>query len=353
MPANLKTVGLVAAAAAAAVLVGSGVSLVTAIRLWKKVRSGGYKLSGKTVVITGGSRGLGLAIARQCVGQGARVAIIARDPHALDRARLILNRGQHENVIAISCDVTDKGQVEGAFEVVRKKFGPIDVLVNNAGLITVGPMESMTLDDFRDSLNLHFWAPLYTTLAVLPEMRLRKQGRIVNISSIGGKISVPHLLPYSAGKFALAGFSEGVRTEVAKDNIYVTSVYPGLMRTGSPRNATFKGRHRAEYAWFSVSDSMPGISMSADRAARQIVSACRRGDSILIVSLPAKVAITLHQLFPRASSSVLDAVNRAFPAVGGIGKESRLGKESASWVSPSLLTALDEFAARKNNEAAV
>ena len=357
MRANLKTVGVLATATAGAGLVGSAVILFAATQLWNRVRSGGYKLAGKTVVITGGSRGLGLALARQFLGQGARVAILARDPGALDRARFMLSRSQDqdedENVIVISCDVTDKHQVDGAFEVVRKKFGPVDVLVNNAGLITVGPMESMTLDDYRESMDLHFWAPVYSTLAVLPEMRLRKQGRIVNISSIGGKISVPHLLPYSAGKFALAGFSEGVRTEAAKDNIYVTSVYPGLMRTGSPRNATFKGKHRAEYAWFSVSDSMPGVSISADRAARQIVTACKRGDSTLIISFPAKVAIALHQLFPRTSASLLTAANRALPAAGGIGKNRRVGKESASWVSPSWLTALDELAARKNNEAAV
>ncbi len=352
MQVNLKTVGLVAAASAGAVLVTAGVSSVAAIRLWKKVRSRGYKFWGKTVVITGGSRGLGLAIARQFVSQGARVAILARNPQTLDRARSILSPSG-ENVIVISCDVTDKDQVEGAFEVVRKKFGPIDVLVNNAGLIAVGPMESMTLDDYRASLDLHFWAPVYTTLAVLPEMRLRKEGRIVNISSIGGKISVPHLLPYSAGKFALAGFSEGVRTEVAKDNIFVTSVYPGLMRTGSPRNATFKGKHRAEYAWFSVSDSLPGLAVSADRAARQIVNACKRGASSLIISIPAKVAITLHQLCPRTSASVLRAVNRVLPGEGGIGTSNRIGKESGSWISPSWLTALDEWAARKNNELAV
>lgn len=353
MQGNLKTVGILALAGAGAGLVSSAVILFTANALWKRVRSGGYKFDGKTVVITGGSRGLGLALARQFVARGARVGILARDPKALERARLILNRSRDETVIVVSCDVTDKDQVEGAFEVVRRHFGPVDVLVNNAGLITVGPMESMTLDDYRESLDLHFWAPVYTTLAVLPEMRLRKQGRIVNVSSIGGKISVPHLLPYSAAKFALAGFSEGLRTEVAKDNIKVTSVYPGLMRTGSPRNATFKGRHRAEYAWFSISDAMPGISVSADRAAKQIVNACSRGDSTLIISLPAKIAIALHHLFPRASSSVLSTVNRALPKAGGIGTDGKAGKQSTSWVSPSWLTALDDLAARRNNELAV
>src|SRR6185503_4123757 len=122
--------------------------------------------------------------------------------------------------------------------------------------------------------------------AVLPEMRARREGRIVNITSIGGKISVPHLLPYSASKFALVGLSEGLRAELAKDGIVVTTICPGLMRTGSPRNATFKGQHRAEYAWFSIGDSLPVTAMSADRAARQILTACKRGEAEVVLSVP-------------------------------------------------------------------
>jgi short-subunit dehydrogenase len=312
-----------------------------------------YNLSNKIVVITGGSRGLGLALARQFISEGARVALLARDKETLQRAQESLTQDTSAHVIVVRCDLTDRKQVEAALQVVRLKLGPIDVLVNNAGLISVGPMDSMTLDDFRDSLNLHFWTPLYTTLSVLPEMRRRKQGRIVNISSIGGKISVPHLLPYSVGKFALAGFSEGLRSEAAKDNVLVTSVYPGLMRTGSPRNASFKGKHRSEYAWFSISDSLPGISVNADSAARQIVNACKRGRSHLIVSLPAKVGIKLHQLFPRASASALSKVNRLLPSIGANHTRSRKGKDSKSRLSPSWLTFLDELAAHRNNEVTV
>src|SRR5204863_2590958 len=128
---------------------------------------------------------------------------------------------------------------------------------------------------------------VHTTLDVMPDMRARREGRIVNISSIGGKVSVPHLLPYSASKFALVGLSEGLRAELAKDGIVVTTVCPGLMRTGSPRNAQFKGQHRAEYAWFTLSDSMPFFSQSAERAARQILSACRHGEAEVVLSLPA------------------------------------------------------------------
>src|SRR5262249_50390239 len=148
----------------------------------------------------------------------------------------------------VPCDITDRERVEEMVAVVQYRWGPVDVLINNAGTISVGPVETMTLDDYRRAMRTHFWGPLYTIHAVLPAMRRRGTGRIVNISSIGGKVSVPHLLPYNASKFALVGYSEGLRAELARDGIVVTTVCPGLMRTGSPRHAFFKGRHRAEYA---------------------------------------------------------------------------------------------------------
>src|ERR1044072_6207850 len=237
---------------------------------------GGYDFEGKTVLITGGSRGLGLVLARGFAAEGANVAICARDPRELERARTdLVARGAR--VCAFPCDVTDRSQVKELVDVVTRHVGRVDVLVNNAGIIQVGPLELMTLEDFEQAMAVHFWGPLYATLAVLPQMRERREGRIVNIASIGGKVSVPHLVPYSARKFALGGLSGGLRAALAKGGVVVTSVFPGLMRTGSPRNATFKGQHRAEYAWFAVSDSLPVTSINAERAAAQIIDAVSRG----------------------------------------------------------------------------
>jgi short-subunit dehydrogenase len=198
----------------------------------------------------------------------------------------------------------------------------------------------------------HFWASLHTTLAVLPSMRLRKSGRIVNISSIGGKVSVPHLLPYCVSKFALTGLSEGLRAELLEDGIYVTTVIPGLMRTGSPRHAQFKGQHRAEHAWFALSDSLPGISMSAERAARKIVDGFRYGEAEVTLGLPAWLAARFHGLFPGMTADLLGLVHRGLPGPGGIGKERVKGMESGSWVAPSVATTLTQRAARRNNEMA-
>ena len=308
-----------------------------------------YDLKNKTVLITGGSRGLGLVMAREFARQGSRLALCARDEEELERARLDLERLGVE-VMVVRCDVTNKQEVTAMVAAVNNRFGNIDVLVNNAGLIQVGPIEVMTAEDFELAMQAHFWGPLNTILAVLPSMRQRKAGRIVNISSIGGKVSVPHLVPYSASKFALVGLSKGLRAELMKDGIRVTTVCPGLMRTGSPRNADFKGKHRFEYAWFSISDAMPLVSVSAENAARQIVSACKRGRAELVISLPAKLAVLFDSLFPEATSQMLAIVNQLLPEAGGVGTQRVKGRDSASTWSPSWLTTLNDEAAIRNNE---
>ncbi|HEY9503267.1 MAG TPA: SDR family oxidoreductase, partial [Pyrinomonadaceae bacterium] len=304
-----------------------------------------FDLEGKVVLITGGSRGLGLVLARQFADEKARVVICARDHIELDRARVDLQQ-QGAKVRSFACDVTDPEAVQKMVD----EIGQIDVVVNNAGIIQVGPLDTMTPEDFRRSLKTHFWGPLNTILAVLPQMRMRKAGRIVNISSVGGKVSVPHLLPYSASKFALVGLSKGLRSELRKDGILVTTVCPGLMRTGSPRNAEFKGKHREEYAWFSISDSLPFISINAERAASQILEATKEGRAALTISLPAKIAVLSDALFPEFTAGLMSLVNDFVLPESTATTSSAKGKDSTSFWSPSWLTTLTDEAALKNNE---
>jgi len=333
-------------------LAAAGLTLgVAALARSESRRRRQMELFGRVAVITGGSRGLGLVLARELVREGARIAICARDQLELARACEQLE-GLGAEVLALTCDVTRPEEVEEALAQVREHLGPVDILINNAGVIQVGPLEVMTPEDYDDALRTHFWGPLHTTLAVLPEMRRRKSGRIVNIGSIGGKISVPHLLPYSVSKFALVGFSEGLRSALARDRVYVTTVCPGLMRTGSPRNAEFKGRHRGEFAWFSISDSLPLLSMDATLAARRILEACRRGDAELVMPASAAVAVRLNALFPEAGAAVMGLAERLLPRPGGIGTETRRGAESTSGWSPSVLTRSSDAAAARNNEVA-
>src|SRR5216110_770148 len=215
-----------------------------------------FSLRNKVVFITGGSRGLGLVLARRNFAAGGKVALLARDNDELTRAKTDLT-GRGGRAFTIQCDLLDSEQIHLAVRQTIDRFGKIDILINNAGVIEVGPLEHMTREDFERAMRVHFWAPFELSMQVGSEMRTWGGGRIVNISSIGGKIAVPHLAPYCASKFALTGFSTAARAELARDGIGITTVSAGLMRTGSPFNAWFKGRHREEFAWFTISDGMP------------------------------------------------------------------------------------------------
>ncbi len=316
-----------------------------------------YHLQGKVVLLTGGSRGLGLVMARQLVDAGAKVAICARDEAELERARLELEqrKGESQNqiqseIVAFPCDVTRQDQVERVVRQVKEHFGAIDILINDAGADIVGPMEEQTLENYDEMIKLHFWAPLYTTYAVLPEMQARQQGRIVNIASIGGKTPFSHMLAYCASKFALVGLSEGMRMELAKDNIAVTTVCPGMIHSGFTDHTLMKGQSRKEYAWFSIGVSLPLVSASAEKVARAAIAGCRRGAAEVIVPLPFWFAARFYALFPELNTHIFGIVNRFLPKPGGVGKTGALGKDSHSAWAPSVLTTLSDRAAQQNNE---
>lgn len=308
-----------------------------------------FNFRDKVVIVTGGSRGLGLVLTRRLALLGAKVAILARDEEGLARAREDL-RSRRFDVLAVRCDVRDRAQVQAAIRTVTQELGPIDVLINNAGVLQVGPMETMIQEDYEDAMRTHFWGPLHATLAVLPEMRKRGRGRIVNISSLGGKIAAPHMLPYVASKFALVGLSEGMRTELLQEGITVTTVCPGLMRTGSPYNVFFKGRHRAEANWFILADSLPVLSMSVESAASMILFATRLGRAEVTPGIVANIASRIHGMFPGMTQDALGLVNRMLPEADGIGTRRALGRDSLTRLTSSILTFLTQRAAQKHNQ---
>jgi len=305
----------------------------------------------KVVLITG-ARGLALEMARQLGSEGARITIAARVEGELDRARQDLaDRGIDATTLV--ADISNRDAAQQLVRDVVARAGRIDVLINNAGVIQVGPLEHMQRGDFEEAMAVHFWGPLHTMLAAIPEMKRHGGGRIVNISSIGGKIGVPHLAPYCASKFALTGLSESVRAEIAKDSIYVTTVCPGMMRTGSPFNAWFKGRHRDEFTWFAISDSIPGMSIHSARAAAQVIDACRHGDAEVVITVPAKLAVMINGVLPEAVATMMALANRFVlpqPTGDRSGDQRHSGWQSLSNAAPSKLTALTERAAVKNNQ---
>ena len=315
----------------------------------RAVRVARYTLRNKVVLISGGSRGLGLVLARHVCEQHGNVALIARNREELARAKSDL-ASRSGRVVTIECDLLDHAQIHDAVRTAIDRLGKIDILINNAGIIEVGPLGHMTREDFDRAMRLHFWASYELISQIVPEMRLWGGGRIVNISSIGGRVAIPHFAPYSASKFALTGFSDAIRAELARDNIYVTTVAPGLMRTGSHVNAKFKGNHDAEFAWFSASAGAPLISMDADRAARKILAACRRGQPSLTLTVAARGAIVANALFPNLTGSAMKIVNRVLPgAVGEKGSQSRAGSELPRKI-PRWMTGLADRATQSNNE---
>jgi NAD(P)-dependent dehydrogenase (short-subunit alcohol dehydrogenase family) len=331
------------------VLLLAGALLLVTWALSRVIRTQRFSLRGKVAVITGGSRGLGLVLARQICDQGGKVALIARDPDELARAKTDL-APRSTSVLTVQCDLLDSEQIQSAVRQIIDRFGKIDILINNAGIIEVGPLEHMGRDDFERAMRLHFWAPFELISRIVPEMRTWGGGRIVNISSIGGKMAVPHLAPYSASKFALTGFSDAIRAELARDNIHVTTVAPGMMRTGSHVNAKFKGKHDAEFAWFAASAGGPLISINADRAARKILAACRRGQPSLTLTFAARTAILGNALFPNLVGYAMKIVNRFLPGAGNAeGNQLRTGSQLRR-LTPGWLTRLADRATTRNNE---
>ncbi|MFT3839066.1 MAG: SDR family NAD(P)-dependent oxidoreductase [Myxococcaceae bacterium] len=305
-------------------------------------------LAGKVVVITGGSRGLGLELARRCLEKNAKVALLARDEAALKRAAEQLDG----RVLTFACDVADQPAVRHAIDQVNRRYGEVDVLMHVARQMVVGPLKTMELSDYERQLNTHLYGAIHAVNAVLPQMRERERGHLVFISSIGGKIAIPHLLPYSASKFALTGYAEALRAELSNNGIGVTTVFPGLMRTGSPRNADFKGQHQREYAWFALGDSLPLVSMSSRAAAKKIVDGCERRRAEVLLLPFGKELLALRALMPELFASVLALANALLPRPGDGDGVAHKGHQSESKWTRSVLMALTRRAEVRNNQRA-
>lgn len=263
-------------------------------------------------VVTGASRGLGFLLARTLGRRGYDLVVCARSEEGLAAAQSNLAETGAQ-VLAIPADVADRVQAEALIAGAVARFGRVDMLVNNAGVIQVGPALTMGHEQFADALDAMLWGTVHTTLAAIPTMRAQGHGRIVTISSVGGKLPAPHLLPYTTAKFAVTGFSEGLRVELGKYGISVTTVVPGLMRTGSPRNALFTGDRAAEYRWFAVADSIPLLSMDAEVAAERIVTAATRGRAEVVLTPAAKLGVLAHGVAPGLVANAISLVDRLLP----------------------------------------
>lgn len=274
-------------------LAGAAVGLVGALALSRALRRRRHPLAG-TALVTGGTRGLGLCLAEELLRRGLKVVVCARSQPELESVA----RSLPGEVYALQCDVRDPEALEDLVARAEELAGPVDVLVNNAGIISMGPVEDMDVEDFQKAMDTMFWPLVHTTRRILPGMLARKRGWILNVTSIGGRFGVPHLVPYACAKSAAIAFSEGLRAEVRPKGISVLTAVPGLMRTGSYLNARFKGKADVESAWFRVASSNPLVTVDARVAARQLLRGLESDVAQRTLTLPAKLAARMHGMFP-------------------------------------------------------
>ena len=307
-----------------------------------------HDLRGKHVLVTGGARGLGLQLAREAAARGARLGLCARSADELAAAAAEFS-ARGVAIATARCDVRDDASVRAAIAELEAALGPVDVLANVAGIIGVGPVEALTIADFEDAVETNLLGAVRASLAVLPAMRARRDGAIVNVTSLGGEIAIPHMLPYCASKFGFVGFSDGLHAEVARDGVRVTTVVPGLMRTGSPPNATFAGQPEKEYAIFAASDATALTAVSVQHAARVIWDGYERGAARVVISVQARAALALAAIAPRLVRFAMTVSGYTLPR-GGDAPEHRLGRDSESAFARSPLFNASHDASREQRE---
>lgn len=328
------------------VLLGAlaGAGVIWGARAWRRSKRR-IELAGRVVIVTGASSGHGLLVAKHAAERGAHLVLAARRGDELRAAEPELLRLGAASVLSVPTDVTEPAQVQNLVDRAIATYGGIDVLINNAGIISVGPVEAMTLEDFRSVMATNFWGAYHMTMAVIPHMKARGFGRIGNVVSVGGLRAVPHMLPYTASKFALTGFTEGLRSELARDNILVTGIYPSTMRTGGHTHAWFKGQQESEFTWFALGDSLPLLSASADRVARELWRAVCDGDATVRVGWPSKVIVALQGLLPNELAEVMALLARTLPSPANIDAPAVQGEDLHGSI-PDLLNRAVPNAAR-------
>lgn len=197
----------------------------------------------KTWLVTGSSRGFGRALAQAVLGSGDNLVATARNVDALQG----IGDDRPGSLLTMPLDVTDDEQAKAAVHAAVTRFGSLDVLVNNAGYGDVGSVEDTPLSSFRRQIEANLFGTIIMTKAVIPHMRERRSGHIIQFSSVGGRIGAPGRAPYSAAKWGVEGFSEVLAREMALIGVHVTIIEPGGFRTDFAGSSTHIEEGRAEY----------------------------------------------------------------------------------------------------------
>jgi short-subunit dehydrogenase len=324
-----------------------------ALGLLQRTRRKRRQLNGQIALVTGGTRGLGLQLVRELSSRGASVAFCARHADEVERAERMLQKQGHRYVKGYVADIAHPDGPATLASQVARDFGPVTLLVNNAGTIQVLPFVDSDESAFHDCMELFVYGPLRLCREVLPDMMAFGRGTIVNVASVGGQLPAPHLVPYNAGKAALVALSEGMSVELDRYGVNVLTVKPGLMRTGSHRNALFGGRSGEEYSWFSKAAVHPALALSTESAARRVVDAVVEGRRTLAVGWEARLGPLFHTMLPELSHRLTSAVEKRLPSAGSQPHPLRMGAMVAPEAEPMgpLLDRLEKAAVAAHQSA--
>src|SRR6478735_981184 len=207
------------------------------------------RLDGRSAIVTGGSKGLGLAIAQEYAASGADVAILARDQGALNDAKALIQKGAKGKVLAISCDVSKAAPIQAACDQANREFGKVDIFVNNAGQSTRGPSETITDEMWQSDLDLKLFAQIRFCRILMPQMKQRKWGRVISVLNVGAKAPGADSAPTSVSRAAQMAFTKALSMEGAPHNVLVNSLHVGVIVSDQ-----IVRRHKREGANVSLDD---------------------------------------------------------------------------------------------------
>lgn len=249
------------------------------------------RLNGKVVVITGASMGIGEALARIFVEQGATVVMASRDVSRVEEARARLGAKTMDKTMAAACDVQKRADVERLRDLALKTYGHIDVWINNAGYGMNDSVEHMDLDIARDMFETNVWGALNGMQAVIPVMKKQGSGTVINVSSVAGYIAVPYMGAYCATKHALNAFSHSARVELMGTGVNVLNVCPGYIKTNFASNIR-RGTERYRYGGADRQGGTPDMVASAT------LKAYLKGKREVVVPASNALAIRMYQHSP-------------------------------------------------------
>jgi short-subunit dehydrogenase len=246
-------------------------------------------LKGKNIVITGASGGIGAEVAKLCAAQGANLVLLARTMDKLQKLKHDLEGNSHSKVDIFQLDVSDTDKVKEIFTQVLKTIQHVDILVNNAGFGIFRAAHEATIEEIKGMFSVNVVGLMACTSMVLPDMRKRRSGHIINIASQAGKIATPKSSVYSATKHAVLGYTNALRMELADDNVHVTAVNPGPIATNFFTIADEKGTYVQNVQRFML---------QPEYVAKKIVNAMHTRPREVNLPRWMNMGSVIHTLFP-------------------------------------------------------